>query len=151
VQVRGLIAERRSGLLDHPLAVRWRDRGALPGRGRTRPASNGIHGWHTSAIGEACLGRRTARPGRARPSVQPAETGSGPEPVSRGLRCRVPLHDRGLASRGRAGWGDSMTIGDIVVAPQPEGGVPAPGQTTSRRKHLTVAVWPDPSSRSCRE
>jgi len=26
VQVKGLIARTRSGLLDHPLAVRWRDR-----------------------------------------------------------------------------------------------------------------------------
>ena len=42
-----------------------------------------------------------------------------------------------------------MMIGDIVVALQPEGGLPAPGQTTSRRKHLNVAVWPDPSYRSC--
>ena len=34
--------------------------------------------------------------------------------------------------------GDSMMIGDIVVALQPEGGLPALGQTTFRRKHLTV-------------
>ena len=42
--------------------------------------------------------------------------------------------------------GDSMTIRDIAVAPHPEGGLLAPGQTTSRRKHLPMAVRPDPTT-----
>lgn len=46
--------------------------------------------------------------------------------------------------------GDSMRIGDIVAPVQPEGGLPAGQPDQVRRKHLTMAVWPDPSYRSCR-
>jgi len=65
VQVRGLIARRRSGLLDLLSAARPWDLGALPGRGRTRPAANVILGWLKASISEARL-RRTGSPGRAR-------------------------------------------------------------------------------------
>jgi hypothetical protein len=37
-----------------------------------------------------------------------------------------------------------MTIGDIAVALQPEGGQPASSQTVSHRKNLTMALRPDP-------
>jgi len=48
VQVRGLIARRRSGLLDHLLAVRWRDRGARQG------ARRGLG--HRGAVGASGVG-----------------------------------------------------------------------------------------------
>ena len=93
----------------------WRQRdpadiveGALPERGRTRPASNGILGWHRRTLGEVhpAAGELPAR--TARPSIRLDETPLlrwvRPEVGQREqLRRRVPLHDRGLASSGRAG------------------------------------------------
>jgi hypothetical protein len=98
VQVRGLIAERRSGLLDHLLAVRWQDRGALPGRGRTRLASNGIHGWSRRAIGEAHLW--TAHPAAWTGTTLPhgrsasAETGLAPKVGQQGSGHPIRLDMR---------------------------------------------------------
>ena len=124
MQVRGLIARRRSGLLDHLLAVRWRDRGALPARERTKPTANGISGWHRQAVGEASLGRRTARPGRARPSVQLAGTHLLRAGRQHRHRHRMPRHDRGLASSGRTGRvrvdGDHRYLG-VRVLKRPRG------------------------------
>jgi hypothetical protein len=95
--------QRRSGLLDHPMAVRWRDRGALPARGWMKPASNGISGWHRQAVGQASLGRRTAR-ARTGTSFRTAGWNSFAEGgSSAGRRRRMPRHDRGLASSGRTG------------------------------------------------
>lgn len=76
---------------------------ALPGRGRTRPASSGIHGWHTQAIGEACLDVTLPGPdGHDLPRDRLRQVRVR-NPASRGLRCRVPHHDRGLAPSGPAG------------------------------------------------
>jgi hypothetical protein len=58
---------------------------------------------------------------------------------------------RGWLREGDQDRAASMKIGDIVVAVQPEGGLPTPSQSRSVcRKHLTMAVWPDLSYRSCR-
>jgi len=67
VQVRGLIARWRSGLLDRLSVVRPRDRGALPGRQRTRPTANGILGWQGGPSWGPCLdGALAVRTGTTR-------------------------------------------------------------------------------------
>jgi len=43
----------------------------------------------------------------------------------------MPLHDRGWLREGDQDSVASMKIGDIAVAVQPEGGLPAPSQSRS--------------------
>ena len=118
MQVRGLIARRRSGLFDHPLTVRWRDLVSEHGTSRPGPAGIGIAaGVRRSGAGSGTGGGMLS-PVRATPSR------AGGTVVIPGSPSGFELHDRG---RGQLG---------PVIGPARRPGWAGPGPAVSTRRLL---------------